>query len=374
MKYFKSIIFIYFLFNSSTIFAQFLKGNALEASLLAGRILPHSDETSFRVNENSIGVQVNWQWQTYGQKEWHELRNYPLFGLSALYFDLGEKEIFGNAFGIVPNLTIPFLRRNQWNGAFVVGSGVAWLSEHYDVINNPQNNAIGSRLNNATLLKWTINYQASDQVALQLGGGLMHFSNGGAQLPNFGINIPVFALGIRYFPVPLSKTDFVQHHTSKTRLQSWAYTFAFGTAYREAFTIGGPRYAVYNSSFALSYYSNRHNKISIGLEHEYHQADYAFGLHTYTFLTEKEARKAANRLAISVANEFLFGHWAVHLLSGFYVGDFSLSKPYPFYLKLSQRYYFSPFGKKAPRIFAGVSLKTHLFRAEYISLNLGVEF
>lgn len=376
MKVLASIAFfcLSFFFQTSIVFGQVFKGQALETALLFGRVVPHSDETSFDIKENSVGLQLNYQWQTHGQKDWHELQRYPLFGLSALYFDLGEKEVFGNAVAVIPNLTISFLKRKKWNGHFFIGAGVAWLSEHYHRYDNPINNAIGSHWNNATLFKWGANYHPNNRFVLHANVGLMHFSNGGTQLPNFGINIPVVGLGLRYFPIPLTEKDYQVHHTINQSARKWRFSYGYSMAFREAFVIGGPRYPVYIHSLAISYLTTRINKFSIGLEHEYHQSDYAFGLQTYTYHTHRAARKAAARLAVSVGHEFLFGKWGIHLLSGFYVGDFSISKPYPFYLKLTARYYVPLLKKERLRLFLGVGLKSHLFRAEYIAAHVGMEF
>lgn len=374
-KVIRRLLLIWFLFNINSIHAQFPKGQAVETSILRGKIIPHTDETSFEVKETSIGIQVNYQWQTHGQKDWHELQKYPLFGLSFIYFDLGENDVFGSAFGIIPNLMLNFLKhQKKWNGYFHVGSGVAWLPTYYHPIDNPINNAIGSRLNNATLFKWGLTYKPSNQYALTFGGGLMHFSNGGAQLPNFGINIPVLTLGFRYFPNPLHEEDYIQHNTSKKRIEKWKASLAYTMAFREAYIIGGPRYPVYIASAAVNYFLNRKNKASIGLEYEYHPADFRFALHTFNAHSPSEAHRLASRLAISLANEFLFGNWTVRLLAGYYVGNFSLQEPFPVYFKLTSRYYFPPMGKMESKFFTGITLKSHIFRAEYIALGGGIEF
>jgi hypothetical protein len=111
------------------------------------------------------------------------------------------------------------------------------------------------------------------------------------------------------------------------------------------------------------------------MNHESNQAIYEWGLHSARFRNEAAARQGATRLAITLADEFLFGDLSIVLQAGRYVGkNINQYVPKVSYAKLSARYYFPALWGDGLKPFAGISIKAHKFTAEYISGNVGISF
>lgn len=366
--------FFFLLLITSSSRAQGLRGLSVESTFHLGKIVKHTDDINYDINRLSTGLGLNFKLQTYGKKSWHELQRYPQFGIELLYFNLGEKEILGNAFGIYQNITAYISKGSKFNSFFQVSTGLAYLTQKYDRLNNPINNAIGSNWNTSIYLKLGFEYMINKSWIARVGGSFVHFSNGGSRLPNFGINIPSVIMGLTYTPQRLESSDYIFHGESKAVAKKWGLRSYFGMAFSEYKVISGPRYPIYITSLAAMYHLNKLNRVVAGLSYEYHKAIYNFGNDVFAFNSDQEAFRGASRLSIFAGHEFLFGNWGLYLTSGFYVGDFSYLLPYPFYFRISTQYYFPPIGKPQTRFFVGLYLKSHLFRAEYIGLGAGATF
>ena len=373
MRYLLVILFLFGLSNHLQ--AQFPKGIGLEPQLHYGKIIKHSDEIFFDVNQASYAVGLNLKIQTRGQKPWHELQHYPQFGIQLLYFHLGEKELLGDAYAFLPGISIPILRKvKKLKSYFEISTGFAYLTQHFDRLNNTTNNAIGSHWNNAIQIQFGTRYSINSQWTLKGAGVLSHFSNGGAKLPNLGINIPTIMIGINYTPKPFIQTDYIFHETKKEVIKKWKLDVHFDLAFRENRLPGGPLYTIYIGSFGALYHFSKINRSLAGVEYEFNESAYQFGWDTFTFHNEKEARLGASRLSLYAGHEFLFGNWGIQLKAGAYLGSFSYLIPYPVYFKISTRYYLPSFGQPKTRFYTAIYLKSHLFRAEYMALGVGAVF
>jgi hypothetical protein len=269
---------------------------------------------------------------------------------------------------------VPLLRRRHWQLYFQVGSGIAWLSRRNDRVRNPLQNAIGSHLNNVSAFRIHADWPFAPQWLLTGGFSFTHYSNGQARIPNFGINVVGGMLGVQYTPRPLTKEDFRPAATPKTALRRWGLSTHAGMAFKEYFAVGGPRYPIYLGSIAGLYQLSRVNRLGAGLEYEYNQGVAVFSKLAWQHETARERHRAASRVMVFAAEEFLFGDWALLLQAGTYVGNIGELIPYPVFTRLAIRYYLPPLPGSGARFFGGVYLKSHVVTAEYISLGMGVTF
>ena len=120
-------------------------------------------------------------------------------GVGLNYYDFGDSKLMGNPYSAylfqgarITNLSPRVSFNYEWN------LGLSWNWKHYDVNTNPDNVTIGSALNayiNASFfLKWILNRHFD----LTTGIDLTHFSNGNTQIPNAGLNLVDFKLGLTY--------------------------------------------------------------------------------------------------------------------------------------------------------------------------------
>ncbi len=365
------IFFLGFLFFATTLVGQGLKGWSVESSLLYGKIIKHTPKINFPVDHVSLGGELAFKWNTYGRKAWEEHQRYPTLGLNFLYYNIGERSTLGQAVAFFPNISIYLFRKEKLDFNFQVGTGLAYLTQHFDRLENTTNNAIGSNFNNITSLKFIVGYQLSPKWHLKGGFNFTHFSNGAAQLPNFGINIPAAQIGVKYFPSPVAKADYQHYDISKKAVKKWGMSMHLKLAYREHISIGGPKYPIYIASLGAFYHTTKVNRFLAGFEYEFNRSVYNFGLHVTEFTTKAEARLGASRILAFAAHEFLFGRWSIQLQAGTYLGSFSYLTNFIIYNKLHARYYFPAIGKPKTKFYVGICLKSHVADAEYIALGFG---
>jgi len=347
---------------------------ALEATTYHGILWRHTPKTTIQTGHLVWGQEIGIRLQTQGKKSWQAWQRYPAFGIAVAHFRLGN-ESHGDAWGVLPHLQVPVLRTGRFLGTFRLGTGLGYVTRPYDYFDNPGQNAIGSNWNNFTQFRLGGEYRIDAHWRFQAGAALSHFSNGSSALPNFGVNLLGGYAALAWSPAGIREADFVPPVEPSNGGRRWGGIVSGSFALVEYSVFDGPLYPVWGISMAGYFQINRVNRALLGLDYEYNQAVYAFGLRNSEFKTKNEARRGATRLALTVADEFLFGNLGVQVLAGFYVrGKLSRVVPEPWYSKLSVRYYLPSMFGTPLRCHLGISLKAHSTTAELISSNVGVVF
>ena len=355
--------------------AQQWKGLSIEPMVHIGKIYKHTPSLNFDPKDlgYSYGLEFNFKSKKYGRKPWHQHHNYPITGVDVFIYHIGEKEVFGNAVGVFPNVSFYIIQKQNWNFLFQLGGGVAYLSTHFHPVTNTVNNAIGSNLNNITNFKFQFDFRLHPKWTLNSGLSFTHFSNGATQLPNLGINIPSLAIGFKYTPSPLVKEDFISHE-QEPLVNRFGINSYVGIAYREHIVSGGPRYPTHIASLAGTFLISPVNRLIAGIEFEFNRSVYVFGLETFSFNSEAEARKRSSRWMFFVADELLFGNIGLLGQIGVYLPTNPFLTGGTIYNKLAIRYYFPAIPKSGIRFHAGIYLKSHKTVAEYFGIGIGAAF
>lgn len=363
------------IFNIIGIIAFAQSGLQIEPNLYYGRILKHNERVNIAVPDASIGAVLELRYQTYGKRDWHQWQHYPALGASLIYYDFGNRAVLGQAFGIVPHLKFRILDTKICDLYTQFGFGIAYLTKYYDQVQNPSNNAIGSAVNNCTNFQLRSEWRISPKWRAVAGTSFTHYSNGAAQLPNFGLNIPAVTLGVQYNPLPIENEARLKSNDSKRAAKPWGMNVHLDIAYRESMVSRGPRYPVYIASLSGMYHWTKVNRFMFGAEYEQHTDVKNFALFIGKYKTEREATFHASRVMAFVGNEFLFGPWSFSVQTGVYINnkDWFLSG-YRMYNKLGMRYYLPPIGKPQTRFYAGIYMKAHRIVAEYIGMGMGASF
>ncbi|MCC7504824.1 MAG: acyloxyacyl hydrolase [Saprospiraceae bacterium] len=347
---------------------------SLEAAAYRGVIWRHTPKLSTRTGEVLWGQELGLRLQTLGRQSWEVWHRYPDLGLSFSHFRLGEGS-HGEAYGLLPSLTVPIVRRPAWAVHFRVGTGLAWVTRPYDYFDNPGQNAIGSHWNNFTQFKLYGEYRPSPYWRVMAGYSLNHFSNGSGALPNFGVNLPSAFVSVAGQLRPLKHADFQTTEESRRPDRRWGFQAQAAQARVEFAVFDGPQYPIWIFTAAGHFHFTKVNRTLLGAEYENNVAVARWAWHVGDFASRSDARRAAQRLSVFLADEFLFGDFGVVLQAGYYVGapinQFTLAN---WYSKLTSRYYFPTLPHTRIRPQAGVSLKAHKAVAEYISFNVGFAF
>jgi hypothetical protein len=167
--------------------------NFLRAGYQYGSVLGTND---FVKGDNAAGkpidtfqmLRLEFGWQTGGAMDWHHLYNFPSFGLGINAGDYANDEELGKPTSLYGFFDWPVKRWNRNALVFGLGFGLTdnWVS--FDERTNPYNVAIGA--GRSVYIDAGLNYELAlaRRWWLQAGFSFTHYSNGGSQQPNWGIN------------------------------------------------------------------------------------------------------------------------------------------------------------------------------------------
>ncbi len=372
MRIIKSLYLIVFLCSSFVSYTQNFDNWAIAPTFYYGKIIKHSPKIAYKIPKATSGLSCNFIYKTYGKEKWHEWQNYPGLGINLGYYDFGNDIVLGKAYSLLPNINLRLNKGENFTINFTVGTGFAYISKHFNFIDNSTNNSIGSYFNNISSFQFDSRYKLNKHLSLSGGIGLTHFSNGASQLPNLGINFASLSIGAVYLPFPIDRRDYIPAGTTSKPDRRIGLSLHGDIAFVEQAIAGGPKYPIYIASLGGTYALSKVNHIILGAEYENNKADYYFLLNSTNVSTEAEAYMYSTRWLVFAADEFFFWPFSLVLQAGTYVDgdpDYPISK---IYTKLSFRYYIPSFGENSPRLYLGIQLKAQKFTAEYISWGLGL--
>lgn len=318
------------------------------------------------------------------------------YGFTLNVMDLGS-DVAGYGIGSGAML----MAQSGRNGYFLFSMGLGYLTQKFDAISNPRNVAIGSRMNGTMqlghhweLAAWpgrkspetqTINHLWKINVEL----GMMHFSNANWSQPNFGINIPYAALGLKkslvhsYFRPYNDKQRVGVHRTEISDLREcpsrgWKHPSTYevcgapgkpGWTHSVGFRMGRRQIELdQRATFTnvLVDYVAEHATERPGHRWRYGVNVFFDKSYTYTKFGEPSDAIGLNdftEVALTVGHRWQFGRWGILADAGFYV-----YRP-----KDIKRAYYEGVGlsyRINPRLQAIARLKAHLSSADYMEWGL----
>ncbi|MBX7108503.1 MAG: acyloxyacyl hydrolase [Chitinophagales bacterium] len=351
--------------------SSMLKGWGFAPTYSYGRVIKHTPNFKPEIKGPSNAFELNFSRQMNGRSEWQQLYHYPLTGVAFSYTDYGNDEVLGHGISILPNIDIPILRGNRLMLRLRIGTGIAFLSEHYDYNDNPTNNVIASTLNNVTSLSLGGSWHFTQHFSLMAGGSLTHFSSGAVQTPNLGINIKAVNAGIRYEPAPYQKAELIKRTLTPASKRT-LFNVTAGLGFQEQLPPQGPVYHVYQFQFSAGKMIARWNKFSAGIMATYKEAANSFIKQEEIYADQFFIHSCA--VSGFIKDDFVFGFAGISVLAGY---NFYKPSPleYGFYQKLGVPIYLPPFGKSKHQQFSiGVYVTAGEFTADYVSVDTGFEF
>ncbi len=346
-----------------------LLGFGVESNLMSGKIIKHSKKFTSPIPAMSGAVDVNFVWQTYGKKDWHQRRNFPLVGVGITFTDYGYDRIYGKCVGIYPNLQIPIIRGRQLEWTFRLGNGLGYVTKKHNATPpiDTSNSAVSTHLNDFAIFMTDLRYHYNDHWQFQVGGNFTHISNADYHEPNLGINMLGAHVGIQYFPATYKPKTIIR---DVPRLSNrWLVEARLSIAHKQARATGGPIRPVY---LAAGYLSRRwlgKNKFFAGIDYAYHDEVYTF-LKNYGVHTGHEMGHSWDG-AFFAGNEFLVGRVGLVLQVGYYYRQTFL-KFDDIYEKIGGNVYIVQ-REKGPvkEVFLSALLLTHGFTAELAEFGIG---
>jgi hypothetical protein len=339
---------------------------SITTSYLYGQMVPHTEYTEpLRATVNGFQLDADWDLMVERRanfllkREKYTVRN---IGVSLLYMNMGHAST-GKQFaaGISLGASYPFTDKLgiRWR---MVG-GVSYLPQKYDSISNPINLAISSNLNYHANLNVELKYQFASKLGLNLGGSMVHASNGNWHKPNGGLNAFCVSGGLIYYPYGQTIS---KHHLYRERRKFFAYPYSLGVklALRDHSLENRRKFAVW--VFEASYRVQKSNRNF-----------WDFGIDLFNdplyFWDKKNNRTGLiigqqYELGLRVSHVFLFGRIGLRTDFGYYV-----LRP----VNSNKSFYYNAFGfdyRLNQRVVIKNRIKAHLNDADYMELGLSYLF
>ncbi|TVQ88862.1 MAG: hypothetical protein EA393_08145, partial [Bacteroidetes bacterium] len=159
-----------------------------------GRMLPHNILLDSLNQERIRGFEAN-AW--FGESS-SESINRPKLGAGYFFSNLGNHEVLGNIHSLYMSILYP-VYTGRLSVEFNSNLGIGYATKPHDPENNPNNKAIGSRLNFYGQLSFTGRVPLGDsRWVFRPGVSFHHVSNGTVVAPNSGINKLTFHAGFDF--------------------------------------------------------------------------------------------------------------------------------------------------------------------------------
>ena len=356
--------FFFVLSNETSADTNPKKNFLLSANVHYGYIMSHRSNMAHLIKGHIYGGELNYVFRTSGNKYWHQLHNYPEFGLSLFHIDLVNPQQLGTWEALYPYVNLRLnKRRFKVSSNLRLGLGIAYITKAFDAKKNHKNTAIGSHLNGFVNLRYNIDYYFTPAFRLEFGAGLSHASNGSSKTPNLGLNIMTLNLGIAYVfgnkIMELKKDtlpDFKKHFTHSVYA-------VFGI--KEMMPAGGKKYTAYGINYTLLRTLNRKNSLGAGIDLFYNNATVKQWEKNDTIITQKfgDIFQAGIKLAYS------FNMHRVSLPVEFGVYTYKRQPENGiFFHRIGFRYRFTN------HLIANFGLLSHFAKADYFEYGLGYQF
>lgn len=349
-------------------------GFGMEMNGFTGKVIKHTPKFHLPIPDLTKGVDLNFQWKTFGRKEWQQRRRFPIVGIGFTYTNYGIDSIYGRCFSVYPNLTIPLITGKHLEWTMRIGDGIGYVTRDYSRLHpfDTMNNAIGSKINDYGSFLMDMRYHINQHWDVQGGINFSHISDASFHQPNLGINLVGEHIGIKYFPTTSAPRRIVRD--LKPLTNRWLFEFRLTMAFDGSNAPLGPVYPIYLGTAYVSKRWISKNKFIGGIDYSYHTNIYAYLRNNLGFVTPGTEASYSYKSALFAGNEFLLGRVGVVLQVGAYIHQAFLTQG-KIYEKLGGNLYLV---KKehgpVKELFLCGFLKTHLSVAELAEFGFGMGF
>jgi hypothetical protein len=343
-----------------TAYSQILKNidNAnIESGIYYGFVLKHRQSLGYYIKGHVPAFEININFNSRGNKIFHQVFRYPRFGAGYYYADPGNPQILGRIHSLFLLIDIPVIR-NRVSINYRVAGGVSYLTKCFDITNNYYNTAIGSNFNIFVNLGLNIKINLSNRMTFSNGLSIVHCSNGAVKVPNLGINIISYNIGLLYkLNNALNKTQQINLPAFQKKNE---YSMIFTNGLKEISQPGGKKYYAYSLCLNFDRIVNFKRKLGAGL-------DLFNDISLYSILrsgSTSTSYKEVLRIGTHFSTDLIFENLCFTIQEGVYIYQKYFKDGY-----LYSRYGFKYFTGK--HLIVNLSLKTHIIKADFIEFGIG---
>jgi len=327
--------------------------------ILSGKILEYNPLMAPIIGRPVIGGEIFISRQTYGAHSWNAFFNYPEYGISYTFLDLGSPNYVGMAHCLFPYLNFHFFNnQNHLNLHFRVGTGLAYVEKIYNAENNPLNQASSTHLNAVLNAQLQGVCKIDDRWSVFAGGGLLHISNGAYQLPNLGLNIANLFTGISYSFGKENKL-IVPESKINEKNRNWDCSVLLSAGVKEINPIGGNKYFAGDFNVEVTKKHLQYTRFGLSLDITYDASEY----NCIIFQSLPAVNRLnTTRIGVSGGYVLLFGDLSLNTYLGVYLHEAN-----PLYGRIYQRT--SLRYPLSDRLNLVITLRNHKGKADYVGFG-----
>jgi hypothetical protein len=338
------------------------KNLAVRTDFHYGFVIPEYQHFNYLVNKPVVSGEISLFRQSVGRNYWEPLYKYPEAGLTLQFTTLGNKEVFGNEFGLFPYVQTPFIRREKFVFFNQFGLGVGYATKKFDLETNYENISVGSHLNVHFNFKLGSKFRLNKHLWINSGLSFTHYSNANMAEPNLGVNLFTAFAGMNYqiTQVPVRIEKPIGSHQQK---HEFALIYSAGGKHTRAL-----QSAVYfTSSASVEYKHHTFRKIHFG-----GGIDLSYDSATETEMSipgkSNYQRRYDYRTGVHLSQELVYDRFSFILQQGFYVGLTDQVNKSFMYNRANLRWKFNE------HILMHVSMRSHLHILDYPEIGVGYYF
>jgi hypothetical protein len=384
MRYFLLFIILFILHSEGRSGSYGIPGKKKESAFFVaphfGFIAAHTKKMEHLIRGHSYGVQGQILFQSSRTKKWQQFYNHPDSGIDFFLNHTGNPQQLGWQLNAAYFLNLPLNRANacrkrtnfdfserkfHWLG---LGIGAGYASKIWDLRDNHQAAVLGSHLNAALILQYTLKLAQLNLGQIRTGIRVTHFSNGAFQLPNLGTNNLSVFMGF-YFggnyksKIPLESKE-IKIAPGDSAIGKFRQSFAIALGAKETPPANGKKYMVTSWTYLMEYRLS--NKSSIGLG-----ADAFYSSVIHKLIDEKDDKEYPASKAIQAGIHFCyslhFNRFELKISQGYYLRD-KWTFDGHLYNRFGLRYFWNE------HFFGNLMLKTHFAKADFVEIGIGYKF
>lgn len=313
---------------------------------------------------NGLNLKIGWK-QRAKKDQYYQIYNYPIYGIG-IYSSTFHSSIIGSPFAIYGFVQTPIAPKeySKWSYDYRIGLGLSGNFRPYNEEENPLNLAIGSKNNVFIDLGIRAQYQFRPKWKAGAGLAFHHFSNGALALPNKGVNLVPLTLSVNYQFNPDIQTK--RDTALKPYSKNVYYDLNYGAGFKQLRDDLDQRFFKTTLSLYASRQVSYKWRIGGGMDLFYSSSGN----------DEEIAGDQSGKLSSKLSGGPSF--YLVHVLNrnlalngnvGYYIHNQRFNGEIRrFFLRAGARYYVYK------NINAGVSIKAHLGKADFIEWTVGYTF
>ena len=325
-----------------------------------GFLMNHSNAMRNLIKEHIAAFEISWSKRGLHDTHWDAVHNYPTWGITYYFADLGNPDQLGYTHGIYPYFNFGIKNTQKIGLNFKLGGGLCYISQTFNRKDNYKNIIIGSPINVLISMQLALKAKINKQVALFSSINFTHFSAGAFTQPNLGMNIPSLGFGMYY---NINENNFSKlTKPEKISNKYNQYVFISGGLKDLAFN-DSKRYGVLTLGYELEKYISHASSIALDIDMFYNTAN------LYRMSTDSTSATVGETIQIGTMLNYQVHIGNLKILAG--MGAYVYSKykrDTDIYNRIGWRYEF-PNGLNA-----NVVLVSNLFRANFIEFGIGYKF